>query len=461
MTLTELLGGAIGSTLLALGAAAIVAWALHRRRDDRVLLFFGLWCSLYGARLIAEQPVIVAAIGGPDRAWAYFRAFITYVINVPIGLFLEALIGRGWQGSVRRVWQVQAAYAVGAIATDLVLGRPRAAMPLNSPMIVVALSLALPNVWMFRDRLSPTFNSPVIGAGAAALLVSVLNENLGRPVAPTVHFEPLGIFAFVVALGYGVVGSVFRREAELVAVQRELETARRIQAALLPRTVPTTPGLEVAARYVPMTAVAGDLYDFVRLGPSRLGILVADVSGHGVPAALVASMVKLAFTIQAEHGDDPARVLTSMNRLLCHQVESTFVTAIYAVVDTGNRAITVANAGHPSMLVGRSDRTVRESTERGLMLGLSPDASYANERLALAPGDRILLYTDGIPEAQSPAGEFLDVERIAEWVAATNGEDAARFAESMLRNLRQWRGTSGFDDDVTFVVARVAGTSGS
>jgi hypothetical protein len=409
---------------------------------------------------MAQQPTIVTAIGGPGRNWEYFSAFVTYAINVPIGLFFEALIGRGWKGSVRRVWQVQTVYAVAAIVTDLVLGRPRAAMPFNSPMILVALVLALVNIWMFRDRLSPTFKGPAIGAGAVTMLLFVFNENLGRPVAPAVNLEPLGVFTFVVALGYGVVGSVFRQEAELVAVQRELETARRIQTALLPRGVPEVPGLEIATRYVPMTAVAGDLYDFVRLGHSRVGILVADVSGHGVPAALVASMVKLAFATQAEQADDPARVLTSMNRMLCHHVESTFVTAIYAVVDTETGGITVANAGHPSLLVGRSNRAAHESTERGLMLGLSLDASYANERLELGRGDRILLYTDGIPEAQSPAGEFLDVDRITDWLASASGEDAAEFADVMLRNLRRWRGASSFEDDVTFVTARIVPTPG-
>jgi sigma-B regulation protein RsbU (phosphoserine phosphatase) len=454
MPVTELLGGAIGSMLFALGGASVVTWAVHRRRHERVLLFFGLWCALYGARLISEQPTITTAIGGPDRSRLYFQAFVTYIINVPIGLFFEAIIGRGWKGSVRRVWQVLAIYAAGAVVTDLVVGRPRAAMPLNSPLILIAISLALVNSWMFRDRLSPTMKSRAIGAGAIVMLFFVVNENLRRPIVPSVQLEPIGVFAFVAALGYGVVGSVFRQEAELVAVQRELETARRIQSGLLPRAVPELPDLEIAARYLPMTAVAGDFYDFVTLSESRIGILVSDVSGHGVPAALVASMVKLAFAAQAEHASNPAAVLGAMNRMLCHHADGTFVTAIYAVIDTSSRTVTLACAGHPSLLVGRSDGTLVESTERGPMLGLSLDASYAVERIDLRDGDRLLLFTDGIPEAQNPGGEFLDTDRIAEWLISGDG-DASEFADSMLVALRRWRGAPSFEDDVTFVVARV------
>ena len=185
-------------------------------------------------------------------------------------------------------------------------------------------------------------------------------------------------------LGYGVVGSVIRSEAELAAVQRELETARQIQASLLPRALPQATGLDLAARYIPMTAVAGDLYDIVSLGPAQVGILVADVAGHGVPAALVASMVKLAFSTQAEHAGDPARVMGAMNRILCRHVEGTFVTAIYAVVDTERGAITFANAGHPPLLVRRAGGIVDEGHGHGLMLGFLPEAQYVTGRLSFA-----------------------------------------------------------------------------
>jgi phosphoserine phosphatase RsbU/P len=454
MPVTELIGGAIGVTLLALGCTSIVAWSLRQRRSDRALLWFGAWCGLYGARLLVEQPSIVAAIGGSLRGWDYVHAFVTYAINVPVGLFLEALLGRGWRGSVRWIWCAQAVYATVAIATDLVVGRPRAAMDLNSVIVLISLAFGLANLWMFRDRLSPAFRTRGIAVAAIVMLGFVLNENLRRPLAPNINLEPLGVFAFVVALGSGVIGGVFRQETELVAIQRELQTARRIQTALLPRDVPQAFGLDLAVRYVPMTAVAGDLYDFIRLGPSQVGVLVADVSGHGVPAALVASMVKLAFAAQADHASDPAAVLAGMNRILCRHAEGTFVTAVYAIIDTEHRAITVANAGHPPLMAARTDGTVDESGERGLMLGVLSEARYVNGHLELRHGDRLLVCTDGVPETQNPGGDFLDLDRVREWLAADDGRDAAQFADSTLRRLRQWRGADTFEDDVTLVIAR-------
>jgi serine phosphatase RsbU (regulator of sigma subunit) len=327
-------------------------------------------------------------------------------------------------------------------------------MPLNPPIVLLSAALALVNTWMFRTRLSRTFKAPILAVGGLVALAFVTNENLGRPIVPDINLEPLGVFAFVAVLGYCVVASVFRQEATLVAVQRELETAREIQTALLPRDLPRVSGLDVAARYVPMTAVAGDLYDVVRIGPSQVGLLVADVAGHGVPAALVASMVKLAFSTQVEETLDPASVLAGMNRLLCRQLDGTFVTAVYAAIDTQARTITVANAGHPALLVGRADGVVEDSPERGLMLGFVPDASYASARLELRDGDRILLYTDGIPEAQSPGGEFLDTGRLRAWLTSGCAGVAGACADSILSRLEDWRGSRAFDDDVTLVVAR-------
>jgi hypothetical protein len=380
-------------------------------------------------------------------------AFITYGINLPTGLFFEALIGPGWMQSVRRMWQVQALYAVGAIALSLAARNPTAAMPLNNPIVVIGLVIQAANVWWYRGRLGPLFAMPMIALSGVLLLIAVIHENIGRPLLPAVNLEPLGVLTFVLALGYGVIGSVVRGEAELRAVQRELEAARLIQRSLLPRQAPRASGLDVAVRFVPMSAVAGDLYDFLELGPSRIGILVADVSGHGIPAALVASMVKLAFSAQADHADDPARVLSAVNRALCRQLDHGFVTAIYVVVDTDASTITVANAGHPPLLIGNATRGVIDVPEHGLMLGFMPDASYQNVEIGLHDGDRFLLYTDGVTEAQNAAGEFFDGERVGRWLMVDHGNDVARLGDGALADLNRWRGHLPFEDDVTFVIA--------
>src|SRR5918996_742867 len=186
MSLTELLGMAIGCMLIALGFASIAAWPLRRRTAERLLLLFGIWCLLYGVRLVAQQPAVQVSIGGPKRTGGDVIAPTTYVIKLPGALFFEALLGPGWKQSIRRVWQLQAGYAAVAISTDLIVGRPYAAMAPNRPVVLAGLAIQAANLWLYRHRLSELFTTPVIAAGGLVLLLFVMNENLGRLVLPRV-----------------------------------------------------------------------------------------------------------------------------------------------------------------------------------------------------------------------------------------------------------------------------------
>src|SRR5262249_2279703 len=213
----------------------------------------------------------------------------------------------------------------------------------NSGLVLTIVSTGLINVVYssaVRGLRTP-LGEPMVIAGGLILLLFVVNENLGAPLSRGVNVEPIGVLIFILCLGYALGRSVFRAEAEFLTVQRELEMARNIQLSLLPQRIPKPRSLDVAVRYVPMSAVAGDIYDVIEIGPAAIGILVADVMGHGMPAALVASMVKLAFSVQRSDARDPARVLESMNSILCGQVQSSYVSAVYAVVDADTGRITV------------------------------------------------------------------------------------------------------------------------
>jgi sigma-B regulation protein RsbU (phosphoserine phosphatase) len=191
---------------------------------------------------------------------------------------------------------------------------------------------------------------------------------------------------------------------QLLAIQKELETARQIQLSILPSQIPKIDGLDIAARYVPMTSVAGDFYDFIVVDEKHIGILVADVSGHGMPAALIASMLKIALSAQVAHAADPAQVLLGLNQALCGKFQHHYVTAAYLFVDMQKRTLTYAGAGHPPLLLGWLIHGVRAVEENGLFLGRFPFATYSSVELPLQSGDRGLLYTDGISETTNPAG---------------------------------------------------------
>ena len=242
---------------------------------------------------------------------------------------------------------------------------------------------------------------------------------------------------------------------QLVAINNELEMARQIQLSILPREIPTVPGLEITARYVPMSSVAGDFYDFILVDRKQVGMLIADVSGHGLPAALIASMLQMALAGQVAHASDPARVLTGLNQALCGRFQRDYVTAAYVFVDLEKRATHYAGAGHPPLLHWRKcTGKTEEICENGLVLGQFPEATYNAVQVPTNPGDRLVLYTDGIPEALNAENEQCGIDRFKEFVKFHHDLAASQFADKLLDELWRWSGllpghTQG--DDITLL----------
>jgi serine phosphatase RsbU (regulator of sigma subunit) len=208
-----------------------------------------------------------------------------------------------------------------------------------------------------------------------------------------------------------------------------------------------------------MTSVAGDFYDFILVDEKHLGILIADVSGHGMPAALIASMLKIALAAQVPHAADPAQVLSGLNQALCGKFQHHYVTAAYLFVDMAKGMLTYAGAGHPPMLLwGGSSAGVRDVVENGLFLGKFPWATYSSLELALSAGDWCLLYTDGIPETANQSEIEFGTNHFREFLAAEESTSANQFADRLLEELSRWaaRGPGEeLDDDITMVAIRV------
>jgi serine phosphatase RsbU (regulator of sigma subunit) len=242
---------------------------------------------------------------------------------------------------------------------------------------------------------------------------------------------------------------------QLMAIRSELETARQIQLSILPHETPKVAGLDIAACYIPMTSVAGDFYDFVVVDQKRIGILIADVSGHGMPAALIASMLKIAFAAQSENAHDPALVLSGLNQALRGKFQGRYVTAAYALIDTDKRTLRYAGAGHPPLLLREhSSGSTRRIIENGLFLGLFPNASYSTAEIPFQEGDWVLLYTDGISEMTGASDEQFGESRLREFLENHPDGPATQFVDSLLQSLSQWRGRPAEqepDDDVTLL----------
>jgi phosphoserine phosphatase RsbU/P len=243
---------------------------------------------------------------------------------------------------------------------------------------------------------------------------------------------------------------------QLFSINNELEMAQEIQLSILPHETPKISGLEIAARYLPMTSVAGDFYDFIIVDEKRIGILVADVSGHGLPAALIASMLKASLSAQVPHAFDPARVLAGLNQSLCGKFQHHFATAAYVFVDMEKQSMSYSAAGHPPLLLWRmSTGNALEMLENGLPLGLFPEATYSVGEVPVEPGDKAILYTDGIPETTSPSEQEFGADLFKGFLESNHDLSAEAFADLLLDELAGWLEHptgQGQQDDLTLLV---------
>jgi len=463
----ELAGVAIGFILLSIGVAALALFLFRRRTSDLTLVYFSSFSILYAMRLLSREPFIRWLFPVREAVWNHFDLVIDCFIPVPFTLFLMQIAEPRWKNVLRWIAAAQLAFGVTRLMSAVLhIGEKTTGLGNNILVIGSCALVAVYYIYMFaRPAKARSREITAVFVGLAVFALFVIESNLVDLKLLPKHddIEPVGFFIFVCCLGYVTAQRTLAKEERLLEINKELQIANQIQSSILPHEVPRLAGLEIVARYVPMSAVAGDFYDFLVVDDRRIGILVADVTGHGVPAALIASMLKVAFAGQTTHAEDPGRVLAGLNRALCGKFEEHFVTAAYVFVDLDKFVLRYAGAGHPPLLFApRTSQHGRESESReveanGLMLGLFPDAAYAAVEIPLGAGDRILLYTDGILEAMNAAREEFGKSRLKKFLAASS-KSAAHLADALLLELRRWSSSDAGrpqDDDITLLVLEV------
>ncbi|MFN0165866.1 MAG: SpoIIE family protein phosphatase [Bryobacteraceae bacterium] len=244
------------------------------------------------------------------------------------------------------------------------------------------------------------------------------------------------------------------RQEEIMA--RELNQAAEIQAKLLPAAPPVVPGWDLAATNVACHTVGGDYFDYVQAAEGKLLLVVGDVAGKGMPAALMMSSLQAYLRVLADEPRDVSGIVTRANQLIATRCPANrFVTLFAFLLDPDSGDFTYANAGHNPALVLRGDGAVEWLANGGTPLGLFPQASHEQHSGKLNPGDTLVLYSDGISEASDPkTDEEYGADRLAALIERHPACSAGAVVEIVMSELREWSGGAGFADDVTVLVAR-------
>ncbi len=247
---------------------------------------------------------------------------------------------------------------------------------------------------------------------------------------------------------------LLQESLEAAALEEQVAMAVDVQQRMVPQRPPEVPGVELAYNYVPCYALGGDLFDFIELPHDNLGLVIADVSGKGVPASLIMASVRASLRAHADNIYYLYEVMRRVNVMLCRDTKpGEFVTLFYGVYDAKTRRLTYCNAGHPPPLLLRNGQ-ITELTSRNLVLGIDPDEPYEQVIQDLLPGDILLMYTDGLTDAMNFQKQTWGKQRLLE-AFAKGGASAEVVAQNVLWEMRRFAGLTERSDDVTMIVMKV------
>ena len=251
-------------------------------------------------------------------------------------------------------------------------------------------------------------------------------------------------------------GKAYRENEALALIKNELEIAKQIQESILPKEIPNIPGIEIDVIYEPMAMVGGDFYDFSMLSNTKLGVIIADVSGHGVPASLIAAMLKVAFSIQSFDSLSPAELLENINAIMLDKCGTHFITANYISLDIQTKELILAKAGHPPLFIySAKTKKVKFYMPPGRLIGVYDQLNTQNMRIKLKKKDRLILLTDGFLEVSNEKEELFGEEEFIQFFEEFGHLSSMVFKNLLIEKLKSWLHREGeieFEDDLTLVL---------
>ena len=310
------------------------------------------------------------------------------------------------------------------------------------------------------SSLDPNLRCVIVSAyGDMKNIRTAMNRGAFDFVTKPIDFEDLKITIDRTLSHLAMLREALEARDKLVAIRSDLALASSMQQAILPKKFPETPEYQVFASMEPARDVGGDFFDVMPLSGGLVGITVADVSGKGVTAALFMMSSRTLLRSVAVARSDPAEVLTEVNRLLQENNEAAmFVTVFLAVFDPASGRLVCANGGHNPPLIVHADGTSSLLPQKpGVALGVVPDLAYEKSEASLAPGDAIVLYTDGVTEAENAGQEQFGVERLRGIFAESPPGDARETNTAVFRAVREFAGDAPQFDDITCLTLYRAG----
>lgn len=420
-------------------------------------LYFALFCAIIGFRLLLTDEKLFVKIV-PTLPWdVYLRmeyATLLFAI-IFFAHFIDSLYLKMVNSIILRASDIYFSLFFIFVLVVPISYVSYGLIFIQMGLVVVSLYLVF---IMIKATSTETKKSFLYISGTIILFFTLVNDILyTQQLIQSIYLFGIGLIVFVFMQSLSALEESIKIQNRLITINSELEIARRIQKTILPEVVPSTRSIHVEACYIPMDEIGGDFYHFYELDDERLGIIIADVTGHGIPASLIASTVNIAFSLQKNQADNPTVLLANMNTILHGKTGGQPITALYAFVDASQKVVKFSRAGHPPPLIwSKSTNKVIEVNVPGKILGVFKTIKNESIAYPLHSNDRIILYTDGITEIRNSKNEIFGIERFMSCIEAHHHKSAAELIDIIVNTIIQWAGSKNkITDDITIVIVEM------
>jgi serine phosphatase RsbU (regulator of sigma subunit) len=406
---------------------------------------------------IAEERLVIPSDRIPDSLYC------VGLVNMPLdadGVARRGSYGQVFQGTWLSSMPAALAASFMGGRADGTRGDGSARAARDSWFYIVGLALALGTALLaLRQRLWVSAGL-VVALGVGLMLAGVLTSGLRLTVLPAGLALSVTLVTAVTGLFVSYLHTRLKSQVQqqrLDEISADLVKAAEIQHSLQPETMPVVEGAELAGFQVPCKEIGGDYYDVIDLSGGRVGLLIADVCGKGVPAALLMSNLQSSVRQIAPQVSSAKALVTQLNTVASRVfTDGRFVTLLYGILDVPGLEFSYCSAGHMPPLVCASNGEVRQLELVGLPVGLFPDFQWEEHSVRLAEGDLIFTYTDGLSEASAgTTGELFGLDRIKSWLSKNHRRPLAEINHDIVREARGFSGSEHLDDDITLLAARV------
>jgi sigma-B regulation protein RsbU (phosphoserine phosphatase) len=293
---------------------------------------------------------------------------------------------------------------------------------------------------------------PIIVSNRAIGALNLESDRLSAYIDDDI--ELLQFFADAAAISIQK-SMLHRRLLEQELISKQLETASEVQSRLLPQDPPDLPGYDIAGICISADEIGGDYFDYIPLAGQRLGLTIADVSGHGISSALVMSAFRALLRTNARAKSSPAHIAMAINELLPEFTgDHHYVTALYAVLETISGNLTYINCGHPSPLLFRTDGALEKLDRRNAALGIIPGLDFTDHQISIGAGDLLVLYTDGVIELMNRQDEMFGIQRLSQVISENRAIAPAQLIDKIIEAAQDFSSNCEFRDDFTLLILR-------